>query len=78
MHHQVKATGIAVDLARIPLQYITDYKEGVSIPEQVEAVCRGGCRWVQLRMKEATREEFTRRRANREGDLPASRGPVPR
>lgn len=60
MHHQVKATGIAVDLARIPLQYITDYKEGVSIPEQVEAVCRGGCRWVQLRMKEATREEFTR------------------
>ena len=60
MHHQVKATGIAVDLARIPLQYITDYKEGVSIPEQVESVCRGGCRWVQLRMKEATREEFTR------------------
>lgn len=60
MHNQVKAMGIAVDLARIPLQYITDYKEGVSIPEQVEAVCRGGCRWVQLRMKEATREEFTR------------------
>ncbi|WP_278702502.1 thiamine phosphate synthase [Butyricimonas virosa] len=60
MHNRVESTVPEVDLYRIPLQYITDYKEGVSIPEQVEAVCKGGCRWVQLRMKEADREEFTR------------------
>ena len=46
------------NLYAIPLQYITDYREDMSIPEQVEAVCRGGCRWVQLRMKEASRKEF--------------------
>lgn len=60
MHNRVESTAPEVDLYRIPLQYITDYKEGVSIPEQVEAVCKGGCRWVQLRMKEADREEFIR------------------
>lgn len=42
------------------LQYITDHKEGISICEQVEAVCQGGIRWVQLRMKEASDEEFLR------------------
>lgn len=36
----------------LSLQYITDPKEGMSIGEQVEAVCRGGIRWVQLRLKE--------------------------
>ena len=60
MHNRVESTAPEVDLYRIPLQYITDHKEGVSIPEQVEAVCKGGCRWVQLRMKEADREEFIR------------------
>ena len=60
MHNHLKKSCPEVDLYRVPLQYITDYKEGVSIPEQVDAVCRGGCRWVQLRMKEATREEFIR------------------
>ena len=60
MHNRVESTAPGVDLYRIPLQYITDHKEGVSIPEQVEAVCKGGCRWVQLRMKEADREEFIR------------------
>lgn len=60
MHNGAIASGLPLDLARVPLQYITDYKEGVSIPEQVEAVCRGGCRWVQLRMKDASREDFTR------------------
>ncbi len=60
MHNRMESTAPEVDLYRIPLQYITDHKEGVSIPEQVEAVCKGGCRWVQLRMKEADREEFIR------------------
>lgn len=40
------------------LQYITAPKAGVSLAEQVEAVCRGGARWVQLRMKGASVEEF--------------------
>lgn len=36
------------------LQYITDRVEGL------EAALRGGCRWVQLRMKTADDEEFLR------------------
>lgn len=40
------------------LQYITAPKEGISPAGQIEAVCRGGMRWVQLRMKNATKEEF--------------------
>ncbi len=42
------------------LQYITDHKPGMTVCEQVEAVCRGGIRWIQLRMKEATDEEWLR------------------
>lgn len=60
MHNQSKTTTIPVNLFHIPLQYITDHKEGTSIPEQVEAVCKGGCRWVQLRMKNTHREDFVR------------------
>ena len=43
-----------------PLLYITDEKEGMTLPEQVEAVCQGGCRWVQLRMKGKSTEEIVR------------------
>lgn len=39
------------------LQYITNTKCGKSIPDQVKAVLEGGCRWIQLRMKEATHDE---------------------
>ncbi len=39
------------------LQYITNTHCGRSIPEQVKAVLEGGCRWVQLRMKDASQEE---------------------
>lgn len=60
IHNRMHDEGIPADLYRLPLQYITDHKEGTSIPEQVEAVCRGGCRWVQLRAKDASREEFIR------------------
>lgn len=60
IHNQTRDEGIPADLYRLPLQYITDHKEGISIPEQVEAVCRGGCRWVQLRVKDSSREEFIR------------------
>lgn len=40
------------------LQYITAPKDGVSLSEQVEAVCRGGVRWVQLRMKNTSTAEL--------------------
>lgn len=45
-------------VADLHLQYITDYKEGRTICEQVEAVCRGGIRWIQLRMKKSNRTEI--------------------
>lgn len=41
-----------------PVMYITDHREGYTVAEQVEAVCRGGVRWVQLRMKNSTDEEM--------------------
>lgn len=40
------------------LQYITDYKEGWTIGEQAEAACRGGVRWIQLRMKKNSKTEI--------------------
>lgn len=39
------------------LQYITNTACGKSIPEQVKAVLAGGCRWIQLRMKDAAHDE---------------------
>lgn len=42
----------------LQLQYITAPKEGMTIAGQVEAVCRGGLRWVQLRMKGASVAEI--------------------
>lgn len=44
--------------AELPLQYITAPKEGMTPCEQAEAVCRGGMRWVQLRMKGASPAEL--------------------
>ena len=39
------------------LQFITHPSERYSIVEQVKMVLEGGCKWIQLRMKEATDEE---------------------
>lgn len=44
--------------SELNLQYITAPKTGVSLCEQVEAVCRGGVRWVQLRIKNASVAEI--------------------
>lgn len=41
------------------LQYITNTDCGKSIIDQVKAVLDGGCRWIQLRMKDASKEEIT-------------------
>lgn len=40
------------------LQYITNTQCGKPILDQVKAVLEGGCRWIQLRMKDASREEL--------------------
>jgi len=44
----------------LKLQYITAPKPGMSVCEQIESVCRGGMRWVQLRMKNTPAAEFLR------------------
>lgn len=40
------------------LQFITHPSDKYSIPEEVQMVLEGGCKWIQLRMKEASDEEF--------------------
>ncbi len=40
------------------LQFITNPSDLYSIPEEVQMALEGGCRWIQLRMKEATDEEI--------------------
>lgn len=42
------------------LQYITNTKSPVSVVDQVKAVLEGGCRWIQVRMKEASDEEISK------------------
>lgn len=39
------------------LQFITHPSEQYSIIEQVKMVLEGGCKWIQLRMKQATDDE---------------------
>lgn len=40
------------------LQYITNTDCERSVVEQVKAVIEGGCRWIQIRMKDASDEEI--------------------
>lgn len=40
------------------LQYITNTDCRVPVAEQVRQVIAGGCRWIQIRMKDATDEEI--------------------
>lgn len=42
------------------LQYITNTECGRSVEEQVKAVLEGGCKWIQLRMKDASDDEMRR------------------
>lgn len=41
------------------LQYITNTESPVPVVEQVKAVLEGGCRWIQVRMKDASDEEIS-------------------
>lgn len=40
------------------LQFITNTDVKVSVVDQIQAVIAGGCRWVQIRMKEASDDEI--------------------
>lgn len=40
------------------LQFITNTKSSTPVADQVFAVIEGGCRWVQIRMKEASDKEI--------------------
>lgn len=40
------------------LQFITNTKAKTPVTEQVMAVIEGGCRWIQVRMKDASDEEI--------------------
>lgn len=40
------------------LQFITHPSDKYTIPEEVQMALEGGCRWIQLRMKDASDEEF--------------------
>ena len=42
------------------IQYISHYTERYSYLDGIELALRGGCRWIQLRMKEASDEEIVR------------------
>ena len=42
------------------LQFITDGKDKQSIVSQTEKVLEGGCKWIQLRMKDAMEIDFLR------------------
>lgn len=60
-YHYLNATPPIPPIEKaMTVQYITDHRKNGSIAEQVDAVCRGGIRWIQLRMKNATEEEILR------------------
>ena len=40
------------------LQYITNTSVATPVAEQIKGVIHGGCRWVQIRMKDASDEEI--------------------
>lgn len=42
----------------VPIQFITHHTSTISHEESAMLALRGGCRWIQLRMKEASEEEI--------------------
>lgn len=40
------------------LQFITNTESRLSVIEQIEKALEGGCRWIQIRMKDASDEEI--------------------
>lgn len=42
------------------LQFITNTESKISVVDQIASVLKGGCRWIQLRMKDASDDEIRR------------------
>ena len=40
------------------VQFITHFTASISYPDSARIALEGGCRWVQLRMKDASEEEL--------------------
>lgn len=47
-----------VDAIKFRLQFITHPKADLTLAQEAEQALKGGCRWVQLRHKDATRHEL--------------------
>ena len=47
-----------MDTSNFKLQFITQPSEKISIIDEVTAVLQGGCRWIQLRMKDSSENKF--------------------
>ena len=45
-------------MAKTPIQFITHYTDRYTYLDSVRIALEGGCRWIQLRMKEASPEEI--------------------
>ena len=45
-------------MAKTPIQFITHYTDRYTYLDSVRIALEGGCRWIQLRMKEASTEEI--------------------
>ena len=54
------------------LQFITHYTEQYGYADAARLALEGGCRWIQLRMKDASPEEWMRWKLCAAGIVPPS------
>lgn len=52
------AWGAEPDRDRFKLQFITNATERMNVEQEAEKALQGGCKWIQLRMKDATDDEI--------------------
>ncbi len=57
-HHIGRVSKSSPEIIDTPLMFITAPHPDMTIPEEVELICRGGVRWIQLRMKESSDSEM--------------------
>lgn len=56
------------------VQFITHFTASISYPDSARIALEGGCRWVQLRMKDVSEERTEKHSHARAGTLPPVRG----
>lgn len=49
-----------IDIDKVKMQFISHYTEQYTYLDSIRLALDGGCRWVQLRMKDAPDDEFRR------------------